>query len=190
MIFGEAFCIVSCSSRLAGCLWGAVAVHNLVEGAMNTPIHSASNAGSLQTYVLVSLTTLILGCDWIKDGQHEVASRVDHEIVPADKQRSGSHDGVVTRRLSEHDFGIVEVGSVHRHSFVLSNETRERWVVSGIKTSCGCTDADIDQQVIMPGGAAKVNLSYRATPSGVPARISAFEFSEALPVGFPLVAVH
>lgn len=58
-------------------------------------------------------------------------------------------DVVAARWL--HDFGVVEQGSPVEHQFALKNKGRSMVRIEGTQSSCGCTVAAADGQLVRPG---------------------------------------
>jgi len=52
----------------------------------------------------------------------------------------------------KHDFGTVARGSKTIHKFNIQNPFDQPLVISGVRSSCGCTRATIPEKVIAPGG--------------------------------------
>ena len=63
------------------------------------------------------------------------------------------------------DLGYILVGSQQEIEYVLQNPTSEPWRVVRFELSCGCADARIDREVILPGGTARVILDFQAPSS-------------------------
>lgn len=66
---------------------------------------------------------------------------------------------VLVDRL-EHDFGRVRYGDIARTTFQIHNADELPLVVGDIRTSCGCTKASIDRNVIPIASDAILSISF------------------------------
>jgi len=75
-------------------------------------------------------------------------------------------DGKVVVDKTMHDFGTIKKdgGSVNT-IFTVTNNTKIPILISGVRTSCGCTAPDWTKEPVEPGKTGKVTATY--TPTGV-----------------------
>jgi Protein of unknown function (DUF1573) len=66
--------------------------------------------------------------------------------------------GDVVAAKTVHDFGTVEQGSPVEHAFALKNIGRSMVRIEGTKSSCGCTVAADDGQLVRPGAITWVRV--------------------------------
>jgi hypothetical protein len=68
------------------------------------------------------------------------------------------------------------------HTFVLTNDASETLIVEGVKTSCGCIEAKVDQEEVPPGSHLRLSIDMSLSKVG-PATASAWiVFENADPV--------
>src|SRR4029450_4125597 len=72
--------------------------------------------------------------------------------------------GDVVAAKTVHDFGAVEQGAAVEHAFALKNMGRSMVRIEGTQSSCGCTVAAIDGQLVRPRHIARVRASVDAPP--------------------------
>ena len=58
-----------------------------------------------------------------------------------------------------YDFGDMPYEKVE-HAFIVKNTGAKPLEIKGVSTSCGCTKATIDSEIIQPGKAANLHVSY------------------------------
>ena len=69
------------------------------------------------------------------------------------------------------DFGdIKEIKGKVTHTFTLSNQSLQTYVISDVNTWCGCTTADYTKSPVRPGEKARVTVTY--DPYNRPGRFS------------------
>jgi len=75
--------------------------------------------------------------------------------------------GLVAAEKGIYDFGVVPARQAKRceHIFLVRNTAKEAVRITGFKSSCGCTVAELPASSIPPGGSAEVRV--RADWSGV-----------------------
>lgn len=82
---------------------------------------------------------------------------------------SAVENGAPLSGVQAHDFGIVELGEVAsqlQHTFVLRNQSKRTLRIQKIATTCGCTDASADVDVVPPGAIVRVSASLFLSDSG------------------------
>lgn len=72
---------------------------------------------------------------------------------------------------TEHDFGIVKQSAgLQSHAFRLKYNGKEPLEVTALPTSCGCTSAKIDKNILQPGDETTINVIFdpnlHAEPEG------------------------
>lgn len=50
-----------------------------------------------------------------------------------------------------HDFGEVEQGASVKYNFMISNDGDDTLKIAGVLTSCGCTVAELNKKILLPG---------------------------------------
>lgn len=58
------------------------------------------------------------------------------------------------------DFGQVKEGQVLQHSFVFRNDSGRTLNINNITTSCGCTTANIQKNILLPGETTFLEASF------------------------------
>jgi hypothetical protein len=58
------------------------------------------------------------------------------------------------------DFGQVKEGQVLQHSFVFRNDSGRTLNINNITTSCGCTTANIQKNMLLPGETTFLEVSF------------------------------
>jgi len=61
---------------------------------------------------------------------------------------------------TEHDFGDVQQGDVVTVTLPVRNVGKKDLHIESVATSCGCTSAKVEPQVIAPGGEATLTVWY------------------------------
>jgi len=64
-----------------------------------------------------------------------------------------------------YDFGYVQQGKLIKHSFIFENRGNKTLKIKNVKTSCGCTDANIPKKIIKPGEKSKIIIRYIGRPT-------------------------
>lgn len=60
----------------------------------------------------------------------------------------------------EHDFGIIEEGTVVTHEFVFTNAGKAPLVITSAQGSCGCTVPEYPRDPVMPGKKGTIKVSF------------------------------
>jgi hypothetical protein len=72
--------------------------------------------------------------------------------------------GDVVAAKTVHDFGAVEQGAAVEHAFALKNMGRSMVRIEGTQSSCGCTVAAMDGQLVRPRQIAWVRVRLDTSP--------------------------
>jgi uncharacterized protein DUF1573 len=72
--------------------------------------------------------------------------------------------GDVVAAKTMHDFGTVEQGTPVDHQFALKNTGRQIVRIEGTQSSCGCTVAAVEGQLVNPGAITWVRVTLDTTP--------------------------
>jgi hypothetical protein len=64
---------------------------------------------------------------------------------------------------SEHDFGIINQGSVVYYIFNFKNTGATNLIISNAIGSCGCTIPEYPKEPIAPGQSGKMKVSFNST---------------------------
>ena len=65
-----------------------------------------------------------------------------------------------------HDFGTIELGVPQTAEFVITNSGDEPLIITGVKSTCGCTAANHADGPILPGESSTVTATYNAKRPG------------------------
>ncbi|MFQ5474466.1 MAG: DUF1573 domain-containing protein [Candidatus Nanoarchaeia archaeon] len=93
---------------------------------------------------------------WIEEG-FPIEEGVSNEVQKESNEGSPS----ISFDRIEHDFGeITQFGGTAETTFQVMNEGDIELRINSISTSCGCTSAKIDDQVILPGKSATLTVTF------------------------------
>ncbi|MEZ4918004.1 MAG: DUF1573 domain-containing protein [Saprospiraceae bacterium] len=67
---------------------------------------------------------------------------------------------------TSHDFGTMEKGITQSVDFEFKNTSKVPLVLETVRTTCGCTAADWDQEPVEPGATGKLRIEYDAFQAG------------------------
>lgn len=59
------------------------------------------------------------------------------------------------------DFGAVKYGDILKHTFELKNTGSEDLTITKIATSCGCTTAEAEKDIILPEETISLDVTYK-----------------------------
>lgn len=79
---------------------------------------------------------------------------VGTEVVTADDHP------VFKFESEEHDFGIIEEGTIVTHEFVFTNVGKSPLVITNAQGSCGCTVPEYPRDPVMPGKQGRIKVSF------------------------------
>ena len=65
------------------------------------------------------------------------------------------------------DFGKITKGKPVTHEFQFTNSGSEPLLITGVKTSCGCTSPEWTKEPIPAGGVGFIKATYNAANAGV-----------------------
>ena len=65
-----------------------------------------------------------------------------------------------------HDFGDIPQGTPVIAEFTLTNNGKDIFLITEVKTSCGCTVAGYSQAPILPGESTVIKATYNAKKEG------------------------
>ncbi len=65
-----------------------------------------------------------------------------------------------------HDFGKVSTGMYMKHSFEFVNNTENVITIDNVRSSCECTAADWEEEVISPGKTSSINVVFHTQNEG------------------------
>ena len=81
--------------------------------------------------------------------------------VTVDPDLQVKKDPKISVKGDSYDFGkIAKSGGVVSTSFVVRNEGREDLKIENISTSCGCTSAEIEKNIIEPGQSTELTVRF------------------------------
>ncbi len=61
---------------------------------------------------------------------------------------------------TRHDFGLVKQGEVAKAEIAMRNAGNSDLKIEAVSTSCGCTTAEVQPEVIPPGGEGRLIIHY------------------------------
>ncbi len=64
--------------------------------------------------------------------------------------------------ITQHDFGVIEQGTVASLDVPVRNVGTEDLRIEAVSTSCGCTTATVEPEVIPPGGEGTLRIRYNS----------------------------
>lgn len=67
---------------------------------------------------------------------------------------------------TKHDFGVLIHKKPEVHVFTFKNISDEPLTIDNVRTSCGCTSPDWDENVVMPDSIGTITLEYDAYKLG------------------------
>jgi Protein of unknown function (DUF1573) len=65
-----------------------------------------------------------------------------------------------------HDFGEILRGSTHTHVFEFKNLTDKPLTIDNVRTDCGCTASDWEEEPVKPKALGKINITFDGVKSG------------------------
>ncbi len=67
---------------------------------------------------------------------------------------------------TSHDFGEILRGSAQTHIFEFKNLTDKPLTIDNVRTDCGCTASDWEEEPVKPNAQGKITVIFDATKSG------------------------
>jgi len=67
---------------------------------------------------------------------------------------------------THHDFGVLTYKQPKSHIFVFRNTSKEPLTIDNVRTSCGCTSPEWEEEVVMPDSLGRITLEYDAFKLG------------------------
>ncbi len=61
---------------------------------------------------------------------------------------------------TRHDFGLIKQGEVAKAEIAIRNAGNSDLKIEAVSTSCGCTTAEVQPEVIPPGGQSRLIIRY------------------------------
>ncbi|MFN4298799.1 MAG: DUF1573 domain-containing protein [Thermaurantimonas sp.] len=108
----------------------------------------------IQFFFLVTLTvTTVISCD-NASSKIKKSGTVTTDVVTSDDQPAFQFES------EEHDFGIIEEGTVVTHDFVFTNVGKAPLVITSAQGSCGCTVPEYPRDPVMPGKKGVIKVSF------------------------------
>jgi Protein of unknown function (DUF1573) len=65
-----------------------------------------------------------------------------------------------------HDFGIISTGMYMKHDFEFINNTNDVLTIDNVRTTCECTAADWEEEVITPGKSSSIKVVFHTLNPG------------------------
>jgi len=90
------------------------------------------------------------------------SSNLSSDVVnnPASAKGDSNQKPVITFEKTEHDFGDIMQGEVVEYSFKFTNTGNADLVITGARSSCGCTVSDYPQNAVKPGESGYVKVKF------------------------------
>jgi hypothetical protein len=66
----------------------------------------------------------------------------------------------------DHDFGEIRRGSTHTHVFEFKNLSDKPLTIDNVRTDCGCTASDWEEEPVKPNALGKITITFDATKVG------------------------
>lgn len=108
----------------------------------------------IRIFILIALaTSSTLSCD-SASSKIKKSGTVTTEVVTSDDQPAFQFES------EEHDFGIIEEGTVVTHDFVFTNVGKAPLVITSAQGSCGCTVPEYPRDPVMPGKKGVIKVSF------------------------------
>ncbi|GCD77977.1 hypothetical protein JCM31826_14590 [Thermaurantimonas aggregans] len=108
----------------------------------------------IRIFFLLSLAiSTAISCD-SASSKIKKSGTVTTDVVTADDQP------VFQFESEEHDFGIIEEGTVVTHEFVFTNAGKAPLVITSAQGSCGCTVPEYPRDPVMPGKKGVIKVSF------------------------------
>jgi rhodanese-related sulfurtransferase len=99
----------------------------------------------------------ILSGGWKEDGFPTVSGKMAVTL----ESKKESMDSSIRIRPSEYEFGILrKEGGIVATTFSLFNEGNKKVRIEEVSTSCGCTTARLPKEIILPGEAVIMEVSF------------------------------
>lgn len=116
----------------------------------------------------ISLAVIVATVLGVAIGMGTAALRIGLETWDIDQLKPK----VVVDHL-EYDFGTMDIDGEGSHEFTFANEGEGTLVLTGTRSSCGCTVSRFESSNISPGESAKVTLTWRSDEKEGPYRQTA-----------------
>jgi len=109
----------------------------------------------IRKYVLLLMLLFFSACQQKSNG-------LSSDIVKnsASAQGDSNLKPIMTFEKTEHDFGDIMQGEVVEYSFKFTNTGNADLIISGARTSCGCTVSDYPRDPVKPGQSAYVKVKF------------------------------
>ncbi len=65
-----------------------------------------------------------------------------------------------------HDFGDLKLGETVATKFLFKNLSETPMSIDNVRTTCGCTAADWQEEVVPPGGDGSIQIEFEAQKTG------------------------
>lgn len=94
---------------------------------------------------------------WKEDGFPTVSGKMAMTL----ESKKISHDSSIRIRPSEYEFGVIrKEGGIVETTFSLFNEGTKKVRIEEVSTSCGCTIARLPKEIILPGEAVIMEVTF------------------------------
>ncbi len=68
---------------------------------------------------------------------------------------------------TSHDFGEISKNQPVKHVFEFKNTSNEPLVIENVRTDCGCTATDWDEEPVAAAENGKITVTYDAAKTGI-----------------------
>ncbi|MEN8125001.1 MAG: DUF1573 domain-containing protein [Bacteroidota bacterium] len=113
------------------------------------------------TLFLISLVLAItfLSC------KNDAASKINKTNLEVAKQRDHEikYDSPIMKFENvEHDFGTINEGDIVETIFKFTNEGKKELIITGARSSCGCTVPEWPRKPILKGETAEIKVKFNS----------------------------
>jgi hypothetical protein len=107
--------------------------------------------------MIVLLGTLVFSC------KQDPSSKVNKDNLELAKKRDYDlkyNSPVMKFKNTEYDFGTLNEGDVVETTFKFKNTGKSELIITGAKSSCGCTIPQWPKEPVMPGKEAEIKVKF------------------------------
>lgn len=88
------------------------------------------------------------------------------QSIPNDTDGKNSNQPKIEISPSFYDFGEVKFGKIAEYKFIIENKGSKALEIKRLATSCSCTTAKTNKEILNPGEAADLFVSYDTAAMG------------------------
>ena len=83
-------------------------------------------------------------------------------VVAQDTEPDPQNGPIITFSESIHDFGAIEQGEIVEHIFKFENTGSEPLILTGVRTTCGCTAPSWPKEPVAPGESSEILVRFNS----------------------------